>query len=75
MAHPDVDLAGVVGVRDEAHGENVWAYVTLKPDRPSPTHAELIAFARERVGYKAPEVILYLDVMPRKRPTKSIGKR
>ncbi|MEZ6049872.1 MAG: hypothetical protein R3C02_00540 [Planctomycetaceae bacterium] len=29
-----------------------------------PTSAELIAFARERVGYKAPEDIVFLDDMP-----------
>ena len=32
--------------------------------RPAPTAAELIAFARARVGYKAPEEIVVLDKMP-----------
>jgi long-chain acyl-CoA synthetase len=35
-----VDLVGVIGIQDPVHGENV------RPD--------LIAFARARVGYKAP---------------------
>ena len=64
LAHPAVAAAGVVGVHDLAHGENVRAYVTLHGDVATPSASELIAFARERVGYKAPEDILFLDEMP-----------
>jgi acyl-coenzyme A synthetase/AMP-(fatty) acid ligase len=46
------------------HGENVRAYVTLKEDAARPTALELIRFARERIGYKAPEEIEFLDEMP-----------
>ena len=41
------------------------AYVTLRDDVERPTAQELIGFARERVGYKAPEEIVFLDQMPR----------
>jgi acyl-CoA synthetase (AMP-forming)/AMP-acid ligase II len=64
LAHPAVASAGVVGVHDLAHGENVRAYVTLHGDVAKPCASELIAFARERVGYKAPEDIVFLDEMP-----------
>jgi acyl-coenzyme A synthetase/AMP-(fatty) acid ligase len=64
VEHPAVALAGVVGIHDEVHGENVRAYVTLQPGAPRPTAHELIEFARERVGYKAPEEIVVLDEMP-----------
>ncbi len=64
LDHPSVEGAGVVGVDDLLHGENVRAYVELKLGVPAPTAAELIAFARERVGYKAPEEIVVLDKMP-----------
>jgi long-chain acyl-CoA synthetase len=37
------------------HGENVRAYVTLHSDAVVPTASELIAFTRNRIGYKAPE--------------------
>ena len=30
--HPAVALAGVIGIHDEVHGENVRAYVTLRYD-------------------------------------------
>ncbi len=64
MAHPAVASAGVVGVHDAMHGENVWAYITLKDAADTPTSQDIIRFAREQVGYKAPEAILVLDEMP-----------
>ncbi len=62
--HPAVGLAGVVGIHDTVHGENVRAYVTLREGVERPTAADLIVFCRERVGYKAPEEIVFLDQMP-----------
>ena len=62
--HPAVDLAGAVGVHDEVHGENVRAYVTLREGAERPSAADLIVHCRERIGYKAPEEILFLDEMP-----------
>jgi long-chain acyl-CoA synthetase len=62
--HPSVALAGVVGIHDAVHGENVRAYVTIIEDADRPTSADLIAFARDRIGYKAPEEVVFLDEMP-----------
>jgi long-chain acyl-CoA synthetase len=62
--HPAVALVGVIGIRDEVHGENVRAYVTIADGASRPTAQELIDFARERVGYKAPEEVVFLDEMP-----------
>lgn len=64
LEHPAVESAAAVGVRDLAHGENVLAYVELKKDAAPPTAAELIAFARERIGYKAPEAVVFIEAMP-----------
>jgi len=63
LAHPDVESAGVIGIHDLLHGENVRAYVVAKAGS-SPSVSELIEFARERVGYKAPEEIRFLATMP-----------
>jgi acyl-CoA synthetase (AMP-forming)/AMP-acid ligase II len=62
--HPAVALAGVVGIHDTVHGENVRAYVTLRKGAERPSSADLAVFCRERIGYKAPEEILFLDEMP-----------
>jgi acyl-CoA synthetase (AMP-forming)/AMP-acid ligase II len=64
LEHPAVELAGAVGVHDEVHGENVRAYVTLKDGEEPPSRADLIVFCRERIGYKAPDEIVFLDQMP-----------
>jgi acyl-coenzyme A synthetase/AMP-(fatty) acid ligase len=64
VEHPAVDLAGVVGVHDEVHGENVRAYITLREGVERPAAADLIRFCRERVGSRAPEEIVVLDTMP-----------
>jgi long-chain acyl-CoA synthetase len=64
LEHQAVASAGVVGVQSPLHGENVRAYVTLDEDAPPPTMQDLVQFARARVGYKAPEEIIFLDEMP-----------
>lgn len=62
--HPAIAEAGVIGIHDQLHGENVRAYVTLKSGSSSPNGTELIKFARDRVGYKAPAEIVFLPEMP-----------
>lgn len=64
VEHPAVALAGVVGVHDAVHGENVRAYVTLRLGAEPPSSADLIVHCRDRVGYKAPEEVVVLDEMP-----------
>ena len=64
LDHPAVESAGVVGVHDLLHGENVRAYITIRPGEARPSTQELLRFARARIGYKAPEEIAVLDEMP-----------
>ena len=64
LEHAAVELAGVVGVIDAAHGESVRAYVEIKVDIEPPKMGELIQFAKARVGYKAPEEIVIIETMP-----------
>jgi acyl-CoA synthetase (AMP-forming)/AMP-acid ligase II len=64
LEHEAVDSAGVIGVHDPVHGENVRAYITWRPNVARPTITDLIQFSRARVGYKAPDEIIVLDQMP-----------
>ena len=64
VEHPSIQEAGVVGFHHLLHGENVRAYVTLQAGAQRPTSQELIRFTRERIGYKAPEEIVFLQEMP-----------
>ena len=54
LEHPAVASAGVIGVHDLIHGENVRAYITLRPDAERPTTAELIQFSRPASATKRP---------------------
>jgi acyl-CoA synthetase (AMP-forming)/AMP-acid ligase II len=64
VEHPAVAAAGVIGIHDLVHGENVRAYVVFRPGAPIPSAADLIRFAQARVGYKAPSEIVVLDELP-----------
>ena len=65
QAHPDVVEAAVVGIPHEVLGEDVAAYVVLRPGATTST-AELRAFAGERLAdYKVPRQIRYLAALPR----------
>jgi fatty-acyl-CoA synthase len=64
MEHPAVRDCAVVGRPDEKWGERVVAVVEAGDDRPEP--AELIAFAKERIGsVKAPKDIVFWTTLPR----------
>jgi long-chain acyl-CoA synthetase len=64
LENPAVASAGVVGIHDLIHGENVRAYIAFRPGVKRPTTADLIQFSRARVGYKAPDEIIVIDTMP-----------
>ncbi len=64
LEHQAVELAGVVGIHDVMHGENVRAFVTIREEVEPPSIVELIRFARSRIGYKAPEDIVIIKEMP-----------
>jgi long-chain acyl-CoA synthetase len=74
MTHPAVSLVAVVGVPDERLGEEVKAFVVLKPGT-SVAEDELIAWCRERfAAYKYPRQIEFRDTLP-VGPTGKILKR
>ena len=45
------------------HGENVWAYVAPRPGRRG-ADRRADRLRGERVGYKAPDVVVILDSLP-----------
>jgi long-chain acyl-CoA synthetase len=70
LAHPEVAMAGVVGRPDPRLGEEVVAFVSLRPGATVGVE-ELIAFARSRLSAtKYPREIVVVDNVP----LTSVGK-
>jgi long-chain acyl-CoA synthetase len=64
VRHPAVQMAAVVGRPDGRLGEEVVAFVSLRPGAQT-TREELIAWAREHIGgYKYPRELYLVDAVP-----------
>ncbi|MEM7121641.1 MAG: class I adenylate-forming enzyme family protein [Pseudomonadota bacterium] len=64
LENDTIEAAAVVGVPDTLHGQNVRAYVVLKPGVEQLPAAEILERARDRIGYKAPEEIFAIERLP-----------
>ena len=65
LRHPAVADAAVIGVADADLGEEIAAFVTVKPGT-DPGAEEIIAFCRERMaGYKCPRHVRFAADLPR----------
>jgi long-chain acyl-CoA synthetase len=63
--HPAVSEAAVVGVADEAMGEEVGAAITIRPGVDASAD-EIRGFVKERVAaYKYPRAIWFVDALPK----------
>jgi acyl-CoA synthetase (AMP-forming)/AMP-acid ligase II len=72
--HPAVLEAAVAAVPHEVLGEDVGAWVVLRPGAEA-TAADLTDFCAERLAdYKVPRVVTFLDELPRN-PTGKVLKR
>ena len=64
ITHPGVSLVAVVGMKDDAMGEEVKAFVVRKPNA-TVTESELMAWCKERMAaYKYPRAIEFKDALP-----------
>ncbi len=70
LEHPALEAAGVVGRPDERFGEEVVAFVSLRPGAEVAAD-ELVAWAKTRIGgYKYPREVHLIDTVP----LTSVGK-
>jgi long-chain acyl-CoA synthetase len=64
LEHPAVESAGVVGREDEVHGEEVVAFVALRPGAEV-APAELVDWGRARIGgYRYPREVHIVEAIP-----------
>jgi long-chain acyl-CoA synthetase len=64
VEHPDVAMAGVVGVPSDTHGEEVVAFVSPR-DGAQLEPRRLVEWSRERIGgYKYPRRVHVIDELP-----------
>lgn len=64
-AHPKVAEAAAVGMRDPLMGEDVLAFVALKPGHEA-TAEELMAFCQEKLArFKCPKQVRFVDALPK----------
>ncbi|HZU48749.1 MAG TPA: AMP-binding protein [Mycobacterium sp.] len=63
--HPDIDEVQVIGVPDEKYGEELCAWIRMKPGRP-PLDADAVrAFAEGKLAhYKIPRYVHLVDDFP-----------
>ena len=54
LEHPSVESAGVIGIHDSVHGENVRAYITLREGCERPSDLELIRSRVRRSATRRP---------------------
>lgn len=65
FTHPKVVEAAVVGVPDEVYGENIKAWVVLRPGQEA-TSEEIIEFCQTRLKrFKSPREVAFLPALPK----------
>jgi long-chain acyl-CoA synthetase len=63
--HPKVAEAAVVGIPDDVYGENIKAWVVLKPGQ-SATAEEIIEFCQTQLKrFKSPKEVAFLPALPK----------
>ena len=63
--HPDIEDAQVIGVPDAKYGEEICAWIRMKPGRPALDAAAVRGFAEGRLAhYKIPHYVHIVDEFP-----------
>ncbi len=63
--HPDIDDAQVIGVPDDKYGEEICAWIRMKPGSTALDAAALRAFAEDKLAhYKIPRYVHVVDEFP-----------
>jgi long-chain acyl-CoA synthetase len=65
FAHPKISEAAVVGMRDDVYGENIKAFIVLKPDQAATTE-EIIEYCKKNLtNFLTPKEVVFMQALPK----------
>ena len=65
FGHPRVSEAAVIGIKDELYGEDIKAFVVLKPGEEA-TAGEIIEYCRKKLtNFFLPKEVVFLKALPK----------
>ena len=65
FAHPKISEAAVVGMRDDVYGENIKAFIVLKPDQAA-TAEEIIEYCKKNLtSFLTPKEVVFMQALPK----------
>jgi len=63
--HPQVSEAAVIGIKDDVYGENIKAFVVLKPGQKA-TAEEIIAYCQSKLtSFLVPKEVAFMKALPK----------
>jgi long-chain acyl-CoA synthetase len=63
--HPKVSEASVIGMKDEIYGENIKAFLVLRPGQKA-TAEEIIDYCRTRLkSFLVPKEVVFMEALPK----------
>jgi fatty-acyl-CoA synthase len=64
-SHPDIEDVQVIGVPDDKYGEELMAWIKLRPGAPMLTADDVRKYCKGKIaGYKAPRYVKIVDSFP-----------
>ena len=65
-SHPKIAESALIGIPDKVLGEEVMAYVVVKPEEVPPSREEIIEYCKTRLAkFKVPRYIEYREGFPK----------
>mmetsp|Transcript_30654 Transcript_30654/g.30289 ORF Transcript_30654/g.30289 Transcript_30654/m.30289 type:complete len:445 (-) Transcript_30654:25-1359(-) len=65
MKHPDIEMASLFGIPDHYQGEQVCAWIKMKPGKTEITHAKVVEYLKGKISdFKIPRTVKIVSSFP-----------